>query len=194
MAKVVLTDYECSRDLLPDLCARCGAPAGTKVSHDVRVFGPWLGGLIALPLMYSLFFFPPVAILIIFRAGHRREVRVPLCPRHRAAKMWRDRMRRRVLFPVWTVVVVLIDALVITEAVLGGPGRAMVAVYVALLLVGLVELLVISPDTVRVGRNRRKLTILGNVHPAFVAALTEDRARDRVNTPARRDDFDDHAA
>jgi hypothetical protein len=103
------------------------------------------------------------------------------------------------LFPVWTAVVLLIDALAITEAALGGPGQAIAAVYVALLQVGLVELFV-SRDTVRVGQNRHKLITLGNVHHAIVAALTEDRARDRVNTPARRagfgdirDDFDDHA-
>lgn len=186
MAKVVLTEYECSQDLLPDLCARCGAPAAAKVGHGFRVLSPWLGFLLGLPLLYSLFFLPPLAVLIMFRVGRHREVQVPLCPRHRAARMWRDRMRRRVVFPVWTVVVVSIDALLITEAVLGGPGRAVVAAYFALVLVGFVEAFVISRETVAVGQNRHKSVTLGKLHPAFVAALTEDRARDRVSNPARR--------
>ncbi len=212
MAKIILTAYECERDLLPAVCAKCGAPAGSRVLRTLRVFEtnerPWTfrrlaRGLGRLGLVCVFFvgfvFFPWLVRLMTNRYARPREVRVPMCEAHRPE--W-DRLDRLsgVLFPVWCVLTPTGWVCGIALAVID------VEFYPVLFVTPcLLPYLSICPDMVfslwtvqlwPVGPGRR--IRLSGVAPAFVAAVVADRARHRVSDPDRRptrggteDDYDD---
>ena len=196
MARIDLSDYEVAHDLLPPLCAKCGEPATDRPTLKLYIVDGWAGVLQVFGLFFGLFLFPPL-VLFALRFAAAVEVRVPLCPAHRDDLARRERAEKRYLFPVWTAATVLLELTLLVELLMDGPGVSCGGPFV--LLVGaLVASGVIGRGRVRLAKPAKAGVRLTGVHPAFVAAVLEDRARDRVSNPARRtghgdvrDDYDD---
>jgi len=198
MAKVLVTNYEIENDLLPAVCARCGRPATDRRDLVLHTLDGWKGGLLVFALFFGLFFFPP---LVLWTLRYARQTRVPL-PLCAADYNWfesRERLEKRYLFPIWTAVALLNDALIVVELALGGPGLSCCTVigvfFCALLASG-----IIARGRIGVTKPHKGDIRLTGVDEAFAAALIEDRARDRVSNPDRRvdhgdvrDDYDDEA-
>jgi hypothetical protein len=198
MPRVTVTAYELDHDLLPPVCVKCGQPATVRLDRTTRVIdepGRWYG-FYTVVVVVSIFFFPPLFLFLLRRAKAVR-FRIPFCGPDLARTMRRERWALRVLVPVWCLWALLADtALVLQLFSRHSPWfcamAGAMAVVVAMGEVG----------TAWLRRRRRKPPVaeynLPNVHPAFIAALSEDRARDRVDNPFRRggrgdvrDDFDD---
>ncbi|MBO0698734.1 MAG: hypothetical protein J2P46_10090 [Zavarzinella sp.] len=197
MPKATLTIYELDHDLLPAVCVKCGAPAAIRVTRPIPVPPRKRTGCWFIPLFFVLYLAVPAAIVLIPLLLRRTGVRIPVCEEHWDHWAWRDRVRRRVLWPAAAGGSVVAQVVCLTGLVVPPPLYAHAAVGV--LGVGfLIDQLVVGRGEVGVFRNGPGKVRLVRVHPDFVAALTEDRARDRVDNPARRllrgdmrDDFDD---
>ncbi|HVK11587.1 MAG TPA: hypothetical protein VM597_22640 [Gemmataceae bacterium] len=212
MAEITLTGYECERDLLPAVCAKCGAVAGHRVLrklHSVRHDAPgWTLryvvrsvaaiGVVCLVIV-SLYCVPWLSLRILNRWARVKKVRVPMCEAHRTE--W-DRLDRLTHFMV-SACTVLVPGLWV-----GGIAFALcdMDVYALFLLpVSLTPYLIFGPEIVfdswivRVTHGVPTGSVrLKAVSPAFVAAVVADRAKHRVSDPDRRptrggteDDYDD---
>src|SRR5262245_56638076 len=102
MPRVDVSDYEITHNLLPFVCARCGAPAAERVVSAVRILDGWRGSFQLFGVLFGLFFFPPLLVFAV-RFARKFEVRIPMCAEHRNEFQQRDRMEYRVLLPAWTV-------------------------------------------------------------------------------------------
>ena len=206
MPSVTITEYEHVNDLLPMVCAKCGNPAQVRVPRPIRFIGSDWAGVRAPALMFGLLFFPPLFCLIAYRYAEIIRVRVPMCETHMDDWGWRDRAMFRLLVPGWTLAVLLLYASGLAFLIQGDDQVASVCFLspvVALVLTALVENLVVLRGAVRTAKTEdKKLDLrLSGVHPEFVAALAEERARDRVDNPERRvpasdlrQDYDDELA
>jgi hypothetical protein len=206
MARVNATDYECESDLLPPICAKCGAPAADRVPRTVRYLHDQQGALVAVlvfSLFFGLFFFPPVFLLIAAWYSQAIQVRVPMCADHQTDWDWRDRAMNLLVLPAWCAAVLAAEVCGLVLHAQGDPGGA--AYFgvgpVALGLALLVENAVVLRGAVRLAKPDKDHVRLSGVHEEFVAALLEERARDRVSNPDRRaprgdvrDDYDDEAS
>lgn len=200
MARATLTTYECKHDLVPMVCARCGAPAIERVSRPVPVPPGCRRAAWFLPLFLLLYLAVPAVLALLpwlTQRSRQTDVRVPLCPVDRDHWAWRDRARLRVLWPLVFAASLAVQAACLTGLVLHPALYAHTAAGVV--AVGfLIDGLVIGRGEVTVLRAGRDGFSLNRVHPAFVNALIQNRARDRVDNPDRRvlrgdvrDDFDD---
>jgi hypothetical protein len=196
MATVSLTSYEIENDLLPAVCARCGLPATDRRDLVLHILDGWKGGFLVLSLLFGLFFFPP---LVLWTVRHARQTRVslPLCAVDHQWFESRERIEKRYLFPIWTAVALLNDVLIIIEVALGGPGLSCCTV-IGVFLSALLASGLIARGRIVITRPAKRDVRLNGVHETFAAALAEDRARARVDDPARRgghgdvrDDYDD---
>ena len=196
MAQVSVTAYEVEHGLLPAVCARCGGPATGRRDLDLHVLDGWRGGLLIPVVLFGLLFFPP---LVLWTIRHAEKVRVPvpLCPVDFRWFESRERVERRLFFPIWTAVALMLDALVFIDLFLGGRGFSCVGVF-AVLFGAVVAAGLVSRGRVGITKPPKGDIRLTGVHEAFVAALIEDRARARVSDPDRRgghgdmrDDYDD---
>jgi hypothetical protein len=200
MAKATVTTYECDHDLVPMVCARCGVPATDRVPRPVPV-PPGCGTAAWLfPLFLVVYLAVPAVLALLpwlTQRYRRTEVRIPFCAMDRSHWAWRDRFRLRVLWPIVFVVSLAVQVLCLTGVILHPAFYAHSAAGVV--VVGFViDGLVLGRGEVTVHRAGKEAFSLNRVHPDFVAALIEDRARDRVDNPDRRalrgdmqDDFDD---
>jgi hypothetical protein len=197
MPRVTVTAYELENELLPSVCATCGEPATDHVAPVVCEVDGWQGGVQVFGVLGGLFFFPPL-LFFTLRFARRIAVRVPVCTTHRDSYLRSERAEKRYLMPVWTAAAVLVDAWIVAEVCYGGPGMSCcgsIAVLLGILTAGTL----LSRGRVRVTKQPKKdIVYLDKVHPAFVAALAQDRARDRISNPDRRvghgdvrDDYDD---
>ena len=192
MPTVYLTRYECERSLVPRLCARCGMPADDAIG--VAVITPAIHGLLGTLLILC----PPLLLLIVWRLQGRPHLRMPMCPTDRADWQWRDRVTTR------TYLVVVGAYLAAAVVLLGTPGwldwevmaGLSVAGYFAVWNVWMVPAVLVWTRTVRATKVMAEGLRFSGLHPAFVAAVREDRSRDP--DPARqarfgdvRDDYDD---
>lgn len=198
MARVDLTDYELAHDRLPAVCAKCGMPTTerSRMTQTLYFIDGWWGAAQVVAVVVGVFFFPPLAVGVI-RSSPVIRVAVPLCPAHRDLFRARERQERRWLFPVWTAAAVVMDVMLVVEFVVGGPGVSCCGL-VAVLIAAVTASAVIARGRVGLAKPRKTGVRLTGVHPAFAAALLEDRARDRIDNPDRRgghgdvrDDFDD---
>jgi len=202
MPAVTVTAYEYENDLLPMVCGKCGRPAEVHVARPVRFFEE-REGLKTAALVGGLIFFPPLFLLIAYRYAEEIRVRVPMCETHQNDWRWRDRATYCFLMPTWTLTVLLLYGVCIMYLIKGdeeNAAAAFIAVPAAIVVVALIENLVIHYGTVRLLKEDKTTDVrLRGVHADFVAAIAEERARDRVDNPKRRpirqrdmrDDFDD---
>jgi hypothetical protein len=198
MPSVSVTTYELDHDLLPPVCARCGAPAPDRVVQKLYILDGWSGAALVFGLLFGLFFFPPL-ILVVVRYAQSASVRLPLCPPHRDTFLARSAWGERILFPVWTAAALVADGLMIVDFVTWGPGGpGLCFAPIAVLLAGTFGSLFAFRGRVGIERPDPTGLRLTGVSEAFVTALADDRARDRVNNPDRRggrgdvrDDYDD---
>jgi hypothetical protein len=200
MAYVSLTDYEIEHDAMPAICATCAEPATNRVLMGICVVDGWRGALLLPVLLFGLFFFPPLLFWITMNSKLRITVRVPMCDRHRDEQNWRDRVTRRRMLPIWTAVALIMDAMIVAELFMRGPGLSCGAAVVAMMAVLVADGTLISRGGIKLMRPGKTGLMLRTVHEGFVAAIVEDRARDRIDNPLRRwghgdvrDDYDDEA-
>jgi hypothetical protein len=196
MPRVDLSDYELAHDLLPPVCAKCGEPATDRPTLKLYIADGWSGAVQVFGLVFGVFLFPPL-MLFTLRFARLVEVRVPLCPAHRDDLARREWAERHYLFPVWTAAALLLELTIIVELVADGPGISCVGLFVVV-MAALVAAGFIGRGRIGLAKPPRVAVRLSGVHPAFAAALTENRARDRVSNPDRRaghgdvrDDYDD---
>ena len=195
MPAVLLTTYECQTGRLPHLCARCGEP-----TDDGLPF-PALTPVPQFVLNLFLVICPPVFVLLAVIVLRRRRFVLPMCPADRADWEWRDRLS------TWSYLIAACGTYV-TAPVLGyllwpGPDGELgfslgLLAYYVVWVAWVVPVTVLWTRTVRTSKVTTAGIRLAGVHPAFAAALREDRASDA--DPARlpwggteRDDYDDPA-
>jgi len=199
MPTVRISRYECERNLLPRVCARCGKPANSGVRlilltpfHDVAA------GLV-------VWFCP---LLILFGAAAlrtRRGFEVPMCERDRT--VWNRRHWRMsvsfVVFVVGSYSAALVALLVAAFADFDREiGLALVIGcvmgYLVIGLIWIIANLIVWAREVHAGSYMQHGLRLSGVHADFIQAIGADRVRARDSDPARlgwfgddRDDFDD---
>jgi hypothetical protein len=199
MPHVIVTEYEITHDLLPPVCVKCGGPATERFKRKIRLIdepGRWRG-FYMLAFVVGIFFFPPLVIFVVRRA-RSLPLRIPYCGPDLARFRRQERIALIVLIPVWALISLSIDAFLLSSMIFQ-PGATCGAVAVVAVWLLLFDIF----SGWRARRKAKKPTTvrMPGVHANFVAALLEDRARDRVDNPARRggfgdirDDFDDSPA
>jgi len=206
MPTVIVTEYEHVNDLLPMVCAKCGNRAEVHVSRPIRFLGSDWAGVRTPALIFGLLFFPPLFCLIAYRYAEIIRVRIPMCETHKDDWHWRDRVMFGLLIPGWTLTVLVLHAFGLAYLIQGDGDTAAVCFLspvVVVVMTAVIENLIVLWGAVRTAKTAdQKLDVrLSSVHPEFVAALAEDRARDRVDNPERRvpdgdllRDYDDELA
>jgi hypothetical protein len=197
MARVTVSEYECEHDLLPAVCVKCGEPADDSFVRTVRIIdggAPW-GFWHTLAAIYGLLVFPPL-LLWALRRARTVQVKVPVCNADRG-KAVREEKLPWVMIPFWIALVFLVDTSIVIDLYTGRPGLLGVGVVTVPLFLASLEALT-RRSTKHAGGPADNGVLLSGVHPVFVAALVEDRARDRVANLDRRAasegvraDFDD---
>jgi hypothetical protein len=198
MARVTVTEYECEHDLLPAVCVKCGAPADDSLVRTFRIIDGsgqweiWRG----FAFLYALLFVPPLLPWAL-RLSRTFRINVPMCSADRAKESRREKRACWILVPIWIAWSIAVDAFLVVQSVTGGPGLLCFALVGFPFFFAALEV-VTRPVRPKGERPANRGLPLTAVHPAFVAALVEDRARDRVANPDRRslrgdmrDDFDD---
>jgi hypothetical protein len=200
---VRLTRYECERNLLPQVCTRCGAPAegGARLMLLTPAWNLTFGLL--------LWLCPPVVPSLANFVRARRSFIVPMCEVHRADWQWRDRLTTRLycycVIPAYVLAVMGILVLSVTdmdrEVLPIDIAGSISLIYMAIAWAWLVTMLLVLRHTVRVSRIMPRWIELWGVRADFVRALIADRVRTRESDPDRlgsygdvRDDYDDESA
>ena len=181
MATVTLSEYECRKKLLPDVCIQCGEPATVSVRRNFSWYPPWV---IALVLAGVL-----VAAIVAIVLTKKMLVQVPMCDRHKSH--WSTRtMWTFLCFAV--VASAAIGGIALLAANDNGPrkddmvgwvcGGSALALLLWLFLVAILQSTAIRPKLI----TDRKITLV-KVHPEFVRALEDDREQDAQDD----EEFDD---
>lgn len=189
MPNVLLTAYEVEHELLPAVCARCAEPTTERVPLTVRIIDGWAGVPQIFGILAGLFFFPPLIPLAI-RYARSVELHVPLCGPHAEALRRRERFEWRVLLPAWTAVAVVVDLVLIFQLMSDNPA-AFCGMPFVVVIVFVAAGLFNARRQVKFTKAEKSGYRLHAVHPAFVEAVIEERARDRVSNPDRRDGHGD---
>lgn len=186
MPSVTLSDYECRRGLLPDVCAFCGAPAAGRRERTFSWHPSWVWVLILINLI--------VVALVLTK---RMTVRVPVCEAHDG--FWRR--RATILLTSFLLIALFVGAAVAfsMDQPPGGPDllqTVMCGGGIVLVLAWVVLAAVYSVAGVRPTEITDRDIRLTGLHEDFVAALREERARDRGRRREgrygdERDDYDD---
>jgi len=188
MATVRLTRYECERNLLPRVCARCGAPAHRVVQFVLR--SPVSIYLLACLMLAC----PPLFAMVFFRRRPTREYDVPMCEADQMDWKWRDRLTTYtfyILAGTYCLCALLIILLPeMTVVFLLG--------YFVVWYAWHVPTPVLWTRTVRTTKVMKGGIRLSGVHPDFIRALMADRVAARESDPQRaawygdlRDDFEE---
>jgi len=190
MATVKLSKFECSRGLLPNVCAVCGAPADTR-KH--KTFA-WYTPLAYLGLLGGLLPFVIIALVLT----KRMSVGVPFCHQHQGH--WGKR-NALVLLCLLAVLLVGVGAMVYTSGQPPGAKDNLSPVLCigsfVLLVAWLILSIVVQLTSIRTTEITDRTITLTRIHADFVAALEEDREKDRDDRDRRgrygdiRDDYDD---
>ncbi|WP_020475928.1 Coa1/Tim21 domain-containing protein [Zavarzinella formosa] len=187
MAKVTLTEYECRKNLLPDVCMKCGEPADTRVKRNFSWYPPWVMVLVLAGVL--------VAAIVALILTKKMSVRAPMCDLHK------DHWSKRTMWTLITfgiLAVLGIGGIVILGAVENGPnkdsftglicGGGVFGLLAWLILVVIFQSTMIKPTLI----TDKKITLV-KVHPEFVRALEDDRAADEDDDdqpPPRKKKFD----
>ena len=182
MATVTLSQHECAGDLLPKVCAECGAPATGTLAMHFSWTPRWANWL----------------FVVWFFVMKTTQVRMPFCDDHR-----RDRRRRNLWFIVLFFAIIAFMALS-CYCVTRSPASINVvlaasalAVSVAIILAWIIIVLVVAHRDIKATHITDRSLTMDRVHETFVAAVVE--ARDRRDPDAHRrfgdvrDDFHDEA-
>jgi uncharacterized membrane protein SirB2 len=190
MPTVKLSKYECSRDLLPAVCAFCGAPAGGFRERKFSWHPGWVWVLILVHVI--------VLIIVAVILTKRMVVRVPVCDQR--SGYWSR--RTGILTDTFLVIAAFaVVALFYLSNQPPGPRDDLVGWLCGggfiLFFVWLIFAAIYSSRGVRPIEITDRFIRLAGVHEEFVAALEADRDRDaderdrRVRYGDVRDDYDD---
>lgn len=191
MPTVKLSRSECSRGLLPSVCMRCGAPADNRKSRTFSWFPPIAYiGLIAGILPFAI-----IALVLT----KRMSVSVPLCHEHRGH--WSTRTTITVV-SLLALILMGVGFIVYTGNQPPGPGGDLSGIFclgwVGALIIWLILVAILQAGSIRATEITDRTVKLTGVHDGFIAALEEDRERDRDDGRERRrryndvrDDYDD---
>jgi hypothetical protein len=191
MPSVKLSRYECSRDMLPDVCMFCGEPATVRKR---KTFG-WHPGWVWILILVNLI----VLIVVAMILTKKMPMKVPLCERH--AGYW-TRRTLTLTFSFLAVAVLCIGAGVYMDAQPVGQrddlGGILCGGGVVLFLGWLIFAAIYSSSGVRPTEITDKAIRLTGVNEAFIDALEEERSRDRSERERsrygdERDDYDDQS-
>ena len=182
MATVTLSRYECNRDLFPDVCAVCGAPAKNRVRMTYSWHPPWSALLIVGPALMT----------------RRMSVRLPLCDRH-----LRNRRRRRVAIVVTLLAILAFGALSVVYTIVrpDGPDEdvsgSLLGISTTLIFAWIIGATVAQLNDIEPAEITDRSLTLRKVSGLFVMAVESARARRRDEPDADwryddvRDDYDD---
>jgi hypothetical protein len=171
MPNIKLTDYECRKNLLPKVCMFCGQPAVTRKQRNFAWHPPWVWILVLVGIL--------VAAIVAIVLTKRMTVRVPVCEQHEG--FWRRR-GMTIGFSFLGIVLVEIAAAIGAANLPQGQdnlGGFVCAGGVFLLLGWLVLVAIYSTRSIRPTEITDRFIRLTGVHPEFIAALEDDRERDR---------------
>ena len=178
MPSIKLTDYECRKDLLPNLCMFCGVPATEYKKKRFAWHPSWVWILILVSVLIAA-----ILALVLIK---RMTVRVPLCERH--IGYWKRRgLTLGLSFAA--IAVVAIGAIVAMDN--KAPGEDELSGWlcggsVFLLFAWLVGAAIYQSNGVRPTEITDRFIKLTGVHKDFVDALEDDRERDREEEGAFR--------
>jgi len=193
MPAVRLTRYECEHNLLPKVCARCGAAADGSIR--IVLFTP----VSNIVFGTALFLCPPFFIAAAHLLQKWWRFQVPMCQADQADWRWRDRVTTwtyiAVVLPAYIVALVLVFVLPAEESI----GVLLIAVgYLFVTYAWLVPAALCFTHTVRTSKVMKRGIRLSGVHANFIQALMADRVQSRETDPARaawygddRDDFEE---
>jgi hypothetical protein len=192
MAAVRLTRYECERDLLPRVCARCGVPANTEVRPCLHT--PFWNVALSVLLVIC----PPVFLILIEIVLRKRRFPVPMCERDAADWKWRDRFSiiSYLIMGVGAYIVVLV--LILISPVADRVKELAPLGYLLTIYSWFPVYAIMWTRTVRSTKVMKRGIRLSGLHEDFIRALMADRMRSRESDPARtawygdaRDDFEE---
>ncbi|WP_157369894.1 hypothetical protein [Zavarzinella formosa] len=172
MAKVTLTEYECRKNLLPDVCMECGEPAGDRVRRKFSWYPPWTTAL--------RYMCPPVGAIVRLTLLKFMDVRAPMCEDHK--KHWlKIGLRALISFGILIIFELVCFGLISAFAhgehegeIIGlGCGVGVFAFIAWRIFLVVLRSRMIKPTEITLGN-----ITLTNIHPDFVQALEEDRAAD----------------
>ena len=194
MAAVRLTRYECERNLLPSVCARCGIPADTHVR--ITLLTPFWN--IVLPGLMILC--PPLCLILLTTLLKKRLFEVPMCTPD--ADDWNRRDRVTTI----SYLIMAVGAYIVAAAaiVLAPDDRLSlieelaITGYFVSVYVWFVPCAILWTRTVRSTKAMKHGIRLSGLHEDFIRALMADRVQSRESDPARtawygdaRDDFEE---
>lgn len=184
MTTVTLSRHECASDLLPKVCAACGAPAAGNLPMYFSWSPRWANWL----------------VVVWFFVMKTMPVRMPFCAYHRR----RQRLRIIQLVVLFFAIIAIIASVALSYLVFAlGPEEAVdpvaavsgLGLSVVLFGAWIVIVIVISHRDIQATYITDRSLTLDRVHEAFVAAVVEARDRGDPDTHRRfgdaRDDFDD---
>ena len=189
MPVVKITQFECERNLLPHMCAKCGIPA-----DDCVRFTP-LKPALNYVMGFLLIACPPLFVgLALYLQRKSRRFNVPMCEKHRIDWEWRDRVTS---WSYLIVVVIFCTALVLAIfSPWDVPFWPVIAAYLATWCYWVIPATILWTRTIRATGIPSRGMQLAGVHADFIRALAKDRVHD--GDPARlawfgdaRDDFDE---
>lgn len=172
MASVTLTEYECRKNLLPNVCMRCGEPATTLVRRNFSWYPQWIILLVLVALL--------VAAIVAMILTKRMLVHVPMCEQHQGH--WSKRMLWMLLtFGVLSLLA--IGGIALLSAAENGPDKETLTGVVCGggvfgLLAWLILVVVLQSGMIRPTEITDRQITLTKVHPEFVRALEDERAAD----------------
>jgi hypothetical protein len=186
MATTRLGHYEVERNLLPDLCMRCGEPATTHKSRNFAWCPPWVIVTIVAGLL------PYVIVAMVLTK--RMRVSVPLCDAHRGH--WKTR--------TLSILLGFVAVLGLLGIVIAFSDKDFVGILIAVLLFGvlawIVLIVILQTTAIRPMEITDRSITLGGVAKTFSDAVLDKRERrepedDYYDRRARRRrdvDHDDH--
>jgi hypothetical protein len=195
MAQILIDDYDL--DHLPDVCAKCGAPAVTRKKKQFSWHPQWIFFLILVHIL--------VYIIVALIMTKRKTVQIPLCADHKGHWLWRN----LVLFGGLAALGFLVVAgLIALDA--AGQQQTKDAMFglvcgggVLGAIVWLVAILIMQNTAIRPQEITDNSITLKGVDEGFVHAcednwLREDdyldrTVRERWRAPRRSRDLDDYA-
>jgi hypothetical protein len=171
MPTIKLSETECRKNLLPDLCMFCGEPSSERKHKNFAWHPSWVWILILVSAL--------IAVILALVLTKRMTVRVPVCERHRG--YW---MRRGLVLGLSFTAIAAVSIGVLIFMGQQGPGNDDLTGWlcggsVVLFFIWLIVAAVYSSNGVRPTEITDRYIKLAGVHQDFVNAIEDDRDRDR---------------